>query len=184
MFTIHPSIHPLSIPASFGADACGALWIANQQNDPEPFIRVMRNWTHLLKAGTPQCSGDPRRLRPSAGSCPACHWRWCLHHFAAATRRSEVQKKRRKKKAARAHTLKDRSGAAGPAPEEMVEECDSTCQCPRLTAQNRGETPRRLTCCTTAPCSSRKSHTSVFPRPAAAVKAAGEDRQRHVHAWR
>lgn len=46
-----------------------------------------------------------------------------------------------------------------------------TCQCPCLTAQNRGETPRRLTCCTTAPCSNRKLHTSIFPRPAAAVKA-------------
>lgn len=53
-----------------------------------------------------------------------------------------------------------------------------TCQCPCLTAQNRGETPRRLTCCTAAPCSNRKLHTSIFPRPAAAVKArktGGED---------
>lgn len=46
-----------------------------------------------------------------------------------------------------------------------------TCQCPCLMAQNKGETPRRLTCCTTAPCSNRKLHTSIFPRPAAAVKA-------------
>lgn len=42
--------------------------------------------------------------------------------------------------------------------------------------QNKGETPRRLTCCTTAPCSNRKLHTSIFPRPAAAVKAAEERR--------
>lgn len=49
-----------------------------------------------------------------------------------------------------------------------------TCQCPCLMAQNRGETPRRLTCCTTAPCSNRKLHTSIFPRPAAAVKAEGK----------
>lgn len=46
-----------------------------------------------------------------------------------------------------------------------------TCQCPCLMAQNKGETPRRLTCCTTAPCSNRKLQTSIFPRPAAAVKA-------------
>ncbi|KAF3843076.1 hypothetical protein F7725_001925, partial [Dissostichus mawsoni] len=37
----------------------------------------------------------------------------------------------------------------------------STCPC--LTAQKRGETPRRLTCCTTAPCSNRKPDTSIFP---------------------
>lgn len=46
-----------------------------------------------------------------------------------------------------------------------------TCQCPCLTAQNSGDTPRRFTCCTTAPCSNRKLHTSIFPRPAAAVSA-------------
>jgi len=46
-----------------------------------------------------------------------------------------------------------------------------TCQCPCLTAQNRGDTPRRLNCCTTAPCPNRKLQTSIFPRPAAAVKA-------------
>lgn len=56
-----------------------------------------------------------------------------------------------------------------------------TCQCPCLTAQNKGDTPLRFTCCTTAPCSNRKSHTSIFPRPAAAVKAK-ERREEDTHA--
>lgn len=54
-----------------------------------------------------------------------------------------------------------------------------TCQCPCLTAQNRGDTPLWLTCCTTAPCSNRTPHTSIFPRPAAAVRAA-EVRAQHT----
>ncbi len=46
-----------------------------------------------------------------------------------------------------------------------------TCQCPCRTAQNRAHAPLLFTCWTCAPRSSRKLHTSIFPRPAAAVRA-------------
>lgn len=60
--------------------------------------------------------------------------------------------------------------------------CVCTCQCPWRAAQNRGGTPLRLVLDTAAPCSSSSSHTASFPRPAAAVRAKGEEQKRELAA--
>ena len=52
-----------------------------------------------------------------------------------------------------------------------------TCQCPWRAAQNRGGTPLLLVRDTAAPRSSSSSHTSSFPRPAAAVRAEASHRE-------
>lgn len=73
------------------------------------------------------------------------------------------------------YSMQDKKGRPDP-PSVATPGCRAplTCQCPCLTALKSGTTPRRLGCATAAPCSRSSLHTSSFPRPAAAVRAARE----------